>query len=113
MSFLSPTDTQEPAPDIENESWDTPGPWPPSSHPPLLKLSYIQTPSVSQKPPSMRPSDQHYPSKEDMKPPVTPQGEGQATDIPQGDLTTSVPQGGDQTTGVPPGEDQTTGVPQG
>lgn len=86
MSFLPPTDNQEPVPDIENESWEIPGQQPPSSQPEPPKFSEIQVPSVSQKP-----SNQQYPSKEDVKPPVITQGEGQTTTVPPGNLTTSIP----------------------
>ncbi|XP_077623691.1 glycerophosphodiester phosphodiesterase domain-containing protein 4 isoform X2 [Crocuta crocuta] len=79
-------DNQEPVPDIENESWEIPGQQPPSSQPEPPTFSEIQVPSVSQKP-----SNQQYPSKEDVKPPVIAQGEGQTTTVPQGNLTTSIP----------------------
>ncbi|XP_039084605.1 glycerophosphodiester phosphodiesterase domain-containing protein 4 isoform X3 [Hyaena hyaena] len=79
-------DNQEPVPDVENESWEIPGQQPPSSQPEPPKFSEIQVPSVSQKP-----SNQQYPSKEDVKPPVIAQGEGQTTTVPQGNLTTSIP----------------------
>uniref|UniRef100_A0A8C0SKH1 GP-PDE domain-containing protein n=1 Tax=Canis lupus familiaris TaxID=9615 RepID=A0A8C0SKH1_CANLF len=83
------TDIQEPAaPDIENESWKTPEQGPPSSQPNPPELSDVQASSVSQKPPSMRPSVQQYPPQENVKPPV--QGKVKPPVSPKGKVKPAV-----------------------
>lgn len=70
MSFLSSTDIQETASNIEKGSLETLGLWPSSSQPRSKEHSTTQAPSVSQQPPRMKLSHHQDPPKGNMLPGV-------------------------------------------
>lgn len=70
MSFLSSTDIQETASNMEKGSLETLGLWPSSSQPRSKEPSATQTPSVSQQSPRRKLSHHQDPPKRNMLPVV-------------------------------------------